>query len=59
MKCYIGTDESIVTLQKERGFKSYRDLYIKKIQEGELEHSKLLDDRENAEVTLLLNTGKL
>lgn len=36
MKSYIGAnDETIELLQKQRGFKSYRDLYNKKIMEQE------------------------
>jgi intraflagellar transport protein 81 len=35
MKSYIGGDEMIEMIQKTRGFKSYRDLYNKKIMEQE------------------------
>jgi intraflagellar transport protein 81 len=35
MKAYIGADEMIELVQKSRGFKSYRDLYTKKIAEAE------------------------
>lgn len=35
MKAYIGADEMIELVQKSRGFKSYRDLYTKKIADGE------------------------
>jgi intraflagellar transport protein 81 len=35
MKAYIGADEMIELVQKSRGFKSYRDLYTKKISEAE------------------------
>jgi intraflagellar transport protein 81 len=35
MKAYIGADEMIDLVQKARGFKTYRELYSKKIAEGE------------------------
>ena len=35
MKAYIGADEMIELVQKSRGFKSYRELYTKKIAEAE------------------------
>ncbi|KAI8801008.1 hypothetical protein BJ742DRAFT_48404 [Cladochytrium replicatum] len=35
MKAYIGGDDALEHLQKQRGFKSYRDLYHKKITEQE------------------------
>ncbi|KAJ3370708.1 Intraflagellar transport protein 81 [Kappamyces sp. JEL0680] len=35
MKAYIGADEMIELVQKARGFKTYRELYAKKIAEGE------------------------
>jgi intraflagellar transport protein 81 len=34
-KAYIGADEMVELVQKSRGFKTYRELYTKKIQEGE------------------------
>jgi intraflagellar transport protein 81 len=35
MKAYIGGDDAFEQYQKQRGFKAYRDLYNKKIQEQE------------------------
>ncbi|KAJ3123398.1 Intraflagellar transport protein 81 [Nowakowskiella sp. JEL0407] len=35
IKAYIGGDDSMDAIQKQRGFKSYRDLYNKKITEQE------------------------
>lgn len=36
MKSYVGGDEQLEQLQKRRGFKTYRDLYTKKIAELEV-----------------------
>ena len=35
LKCYIAGDEHIEALQKSRGYRSFRDLYQKKISEAE------------------------
>ena len=35
MKAYIGGDETIEAIQKQRGFKTYRELYNRKILEAE------------------------
>ena len=45
MKAYIGGDEMVELIQKTRGFKTYRDLYSKKILELE-HHSKVLKEKQ-------------
>lgn len=50
MKAYVGTDESIKLIQKERGFKSYRDLYHKKILEAQAANKELLLERDDIKV---------
>ena len=47
MKAYVGGDEQLDALQKKRGFKTYRDLYTKKINELEVA-SKQLREQSNA-----------
>ena len=43
MKAYIGADDMIELVQKARGFKTYRDLYNRKIQELEYQSRDLRD----------------
>lgn len=43
MKAYIGSDDTIEAAQKARGFKTYRDLYNKKISEAEIAGRGLRD----------------
>ncbi|KAJ3252478.1 Intraflagellar transport protein 81 [Boothiomyces macroporosus] len=45
MKAYIGADDMIELIQKARGFKTYRDLYNRKIAELE-NNSKILQEQQ-------------
>ena len=53
MKSYIGGDEVIEMQQKARGFKSYRDLYNKKITEHEHQIKILKEQQKDVKVKLL------
>jgi intraflagellar transport protein 81 len=50
MKSYIGADEMIELVQKARGFKTYRELYNKKIVELESSSKNLKDVVRDAKV---------
>ncbi|KAL7752724.1 hypothetical protein RI367_001726 [Sorochytrium milnesiophthora] len=45
MKAYIGGDSELETLQRQRGFKTYRDLYHKKINDIELQVRNLREQQ--------------
>jgi intraflagellar transport protein 81 len=50
MKAYIGGDEMIELVQKTRGFKNYRELYTRKIQELENTLSTCLELKKDVKV---------
>lgn len=54
MKAYIGADEMIELVQKSRGFKSYRELYTKKIAEAENAAKILKMEQKEVKVTSFL-----
>jgi hypothetical protein len=45
MKAYVGGDEQLELIQKQRGFKTYRDLYSKKIAELETDTKQMRDQQ--------------
>lgn len=47
MKSYIGVDEMVELVQKSRGFKTYRDLYTRKITEAEHQNKQLKEKQED------------
>jgi intraflagellar transport protein 81 len=50
MKAYIGGDDVIEAQQRARGFKTYRDHYIKRIQELEISGKKLRESQKAIKV---------
>lgn len=50
MKSYMGGDEQLEQLQKRRGFKTYRDLYNKKIAELEVCTKQLREEGQSVAV---------
>ncbi|KAJ3319005.1 Intraflagellar transport protein 81 [Boothiomyces sp. JEL0866] len=50
MKAYIGADDMIELVQKARGFKTYRDLYNRKIAELENNSKILLEQQKEAKI---------
>ena len=53
MKAYTGGDEAIEHTQKVRGFKTYRELYMKKISEQEHLSKSLKETQKDVKVGLL------
>lgn len=50
MKSYIGGDDVVEAQQRARGFKSYRDMYTKRIQEQEAAGKKLRESQKDVKV---------
>jgi intraflagellar transport protein 81 len=50
MKAYIGADEMVELIQKARGFRSYRDLYNRRINDLENSISNLKDAQQHVKV---------
>jgi hypothetical protein len=53
MKAYIGGDEAVEAQQKSRGFKTYRDVYNKKIQEQENTGKILREQQKEVKVSCI------
>jgi intraflagellar transport protein 81 len=51
MKAYIGGDDVVELQQKARGFKTYRDIYNKKVVEQENMGKTLRDQQKDVKVT--------
>lgn len=50
MKSYVGGDEKLEAIQRERGFKTYREHFTRKINEAENTSKALKDEQKDIKV---------